>query len=253
MQHPDVAAPRGEAALRKLIAQYFGMISEVDDQLGRVWEALRRLEQWDDTVVIVTADHGEQLGDHGLIQKLGFLESSYHIIGVVRDPRHPATHGNVVDAFTENVDILPTICELIGTEIPAQCDGLPLTPFLRGQAPQWWRTEAHWEFDWRDIFIPHGPHQWPWDRRLEQQHLSVLRNNEAAYVQFADGSWCCFDLASDPTWRTELADPTAALRLAQAMLVWRSSHADRTLTGMLLADGGVGRWPAMPDSWNASK
>ncbi|MBI3784131.1 MAG: sulfatase-like hydrolase/transferase [Deltaproteobacteria bacterium] len=251
MQHPDAAAPASERAMRRLIAQYFGMVSEVDDQLGRVWEALRRLNQWDDTMVVVTADHGEQLGDHGLIQKLGFLESSYHVVGIIRDPRHPVAHGHVVDAFTENVDILPTICEAMGVDVPAQCDGLPLTPFLRGETPPWWRGAAHWEFDWRDLFIPYGSFPWPWDRSLEQHHLSVLRNHEAAYVQFGDGSWCCFDLAADPTWRTEHIDPATALRLAQAMLVWRSSHADRTLTGMLLADGGIGRWPSMPDGWHS--
>jgi arylsulfatase A-like enzyme len=247
--HPQAAAPRDERAQRRLIAQYYGMISEVDDQLGRLWAALRRLGQWDDTLLIVTSDHGEQLGDHGLIQKLGFLESSYHILGIVRDPRHPAAHGTHIDDFTENVDILPTICEAIGVEVPAQCDGLPLTPFLKGETPPWWRTAAHWEYDWRSAFVPHGPHHWPWDRRLEQQHLTVLRNAEAAYVQFGDGGWWAFDLAADPTWRTPLVDPQSVLPLAQAMLVWRSSHAERTLTGMLLTEGGIGRWPAMPETW----
>ncbi len=63
-----------------------------------------------DTIVVVTADHGEQLGDQGLIQKAGFFESSYRIPGIVRDPRRPATAGTVVEEFTENVDVFPTIC-----------------------------------------------------------------------------------------------------------------------------------------------
>jgi len=246
LQVPDAAAPTDEAGLRHMRAQYYGMISEVDSQLARVWQALRDHRMWDDTLIIVTADHGEQLGDHGLQQKLGWFEQSYHTICVVRHPGHPEAHVTAVAAFTENVDLFPTVCDAIGAPVPVQCDGLPLTPFLAGEDPPWWRTAAHYEYDWRDAFIDGGPHEWPWDRRLERQHVVTLRTTEAAYVQFADGSSRCYDLAADPTWRTEVTDPAVVLRLAQEMLVWRSRHADRTLTDMLVRDGGVGRFPTAP-------
>ncbi len=251
MVHRETAAPRGEAAIRQLRAQYFGMASEVDHQLGRVWQALERLGQWNDTWILVTSDHGEQLGDHGLIQKGGFFEGSYHILGIVRDPRQRAAHGSTVEQFTENVDVFPTLCDALGIDTPVQCDGLPLTPFLRGESPPWWRDAAHWEFDWRFTMLPHGPHAWPWDRRLEQQHLAVLRSERAAYVHFGDGSALCFDLAADPSWRTEVTRDATVLDHAQAMLTWRSQHSDRTLTGMLVERGGVGRWPPMPAPWNS--
>ena len=246
LQVPQVAAPADEAAMRHLRAQYYGMISEVDSQLARVWQTLRELDMWDDTLIVVTADHGDQLGDHGLCDKLGWFEQSYHIVGVIRHPGHPDVHGSVVEAITENIDLFPTICEAIGAPVPVQCDGLPLTPFLAGDAPPWWRRAAHWEYDWRDVFIDGGPHDWPWDRRLERQHVVTLRTADAAYVQFADGSWRCYDLAADPTWRTEITDPAIVLGLAQEMLTWRSQHTDRTLTDMLVRDGGVGRFPAEP-------
>ncbi len=236
-------APGDPAEMARVQAQYFGMISEVDHQLGRVWAALEAAGQWEETFIVVTADHGEQLGDHGLIQKAGYFEQSYHVLGIVRDPRQPQAHGSVVERFTENVDILPTLCEAMGTPVPAQCDGLPLTPFLAGDEPPWWREAAHWEFDWRVGNIPQGDHPWPWDRRLERQSLAVRRTTDAAYVQLADGDWLCFDLAADPSWRTTLTDPARVLAQAQAMLAWRAQHADRTLTGLLIEDGGVGRWP----------
>jgi arylsulfatase A-like enzyme len=243
LQIPAAAAPAEERSMRQLIAQYYGMVSEVDDQIGRVWSALERIGQWDDTFVVVTADHGEQLGDHGHVQKLGFFESSYHVAGIVRDPRLPKAHGTTVHHFTENVDILPTLCEAIGIEVPAQCDGVPLTPFLRAEDPPWWRDAAHWEYDWRNVFISDEPPAWPWDQRLERQHLAVRRDDRSAYVQFGDSSWICFDLAADPTWRTTIDDPAIVLPLAQAMLTWRSTHTDRTMTGMLLERGGIGRVP----------
>jgi hypothetical protein len=77
----------------------------------------------------------------------------------------------------------------------------------------------------------------------------VLRSDRAAYVHFGDGSSLCFDLAADPTWRTEVTDPAVILESAQAMLSWRSQHSERTLTGMLVEDGGIGRWPVMPAAW----
>jgi arylsulfatase A-like enzyme len=236
-------APEDPAELRSLRAQYYGMISDVDEQLGRLWEGLAELGVWDNTFVAVTSDHGEQLGDQGTLGKGGFFEPSYHVLGMVRDPRHPEAHGRAVDAFTENVDIFPTLCEAMGISVPAQCDGMPLTPFLVGDEPPWWRDAAHWEYDWRWEHILFGPHEWPWDRRLERQNLAVLRSDSVGYVQFGNGEWRCFDLASDPTWRTEIDDPAIVLRSAQSMLAWRASHADRQLTDMLLIDGGVGRVP----------
>jgi arylsulfatase A-like enzyme len=248
LRHPETRAPADPAALRRLRAQYFGMIGEVDDCLGRLWDALVAAGAWDGTLIVVTADHGEQLGDHGYIQKGGFFEQSHHVVGIVRDPSAPQGHGTVVERFTENVDVLPTICEAIGADVPLQCDGVPLTPLLRGEEPPWWRDAASWEYDWRFAFIGDQPAAWPWDQRLERQHLTVRRNDELAYVQFGDGSWRCFDLAADPTWRTETVTAERVLPMAQAMLTWRSRHAERTLTDMLLERGGIGRWmtPNLP-------
>jgi len=252
LRAPAMTAPAEAGAMARLSAQYFGMISEVDFQLGRLWTALEARGDWDDTLIVVTADHGEQLGDHGLLGKGGFFESSYHILGLIRDPRPGTVRGVVVNRFSENIDIFPTICEAMGLEIPAQCDGLPLTPFLRGESPPWWRDAAHWEWDWRSSYLRDGPHPWPWDRLLERQSLVVRRGWDAAYVHFADGTGLPFNLAADPSWRTHLTDPARMLSEAQALLTWRARHADRTLTGMLVENGGIGRWPPMPPDWDGA-
>lgn len=245
----QATAPADPARMARIRAQYFGNISHVDHELGRIWLALQASGAWDDTLIVVTADHAEMLGDQGFVQKLGYWEQSYWIPGIVRDPRSPDGHGTVVSVFTENVDVFPTICAAIGVDVPAQCDGVPLTPLLRGEpAPDGWRTAAHWEFDWRGYLVQLAPEAWregwPHDRTLERQNLAVLRDSRHAYVQFGDGGWLCFDLAADPTWRTTTEDAAVVLPLAQAMLQWRQEHADRTLTGMLCESGGLGRVPA---------
>ena len=200
MMIPYAAAPDDPVELAHMRAQYFGMVSHVDHQLGRLWGALRGLGVWDDTVVIVTADHGEMLGDHGLREKVGYWEQSYAIPCIVRDPSHPATHGTVVEHFTENVDVMPTICDTIGVPVPAQCDGYPLTPFLTGERPPWWRAAAHWEFDWRGYLIRavahrvavgpharapaprHAPHREPCLRPVRQRRLAVLRPRRRSHM-----------------------------------------------------------------------
>jgi arylsulfatase A-like enzyme len=241
---PVCAAPADPGEMAHLRSQYFGMVSEVDDQFGRLLDHLEATEQDRDTLVIVTADHGEQLGDHGLIQKLGFYESSYAIPCIVRAPGRSGAAGQVVDAFTEAVDILPTVAELLGQEAPLQCDGASLVPFLDGSPPSRWRSATHWEYDWRDMAMGEHRTSGGADPRLERANLAVERTSTHAYVQFADGSWLCFDLAADPGWRTTTEDPAVVLPLAQSMLIWRSTHLGGNCTQLLLGPERRGLWPA---------
>ena len=92
-----------------------------------------------------------------------------------------------------------------------------------------------------------GPHRrgGAVDRSLERYNLAVERNDSHAYVQFADGSWLCFDLAADPYWHTTTTDPSVVLPLAQSMLTWRSTHLGGPYTQLLLGSQRRGRWPEL--------
>ena len=239
----ETRAPTEPEKLARMRAQYFGMVSEVDAQLGRIFDALEASGQWDNTFIIVTADHAELLGDHGLKEKVGYWETSQHVVSIVRDPRYEHVHGTVIENFTENIDVFPTLCDVLDQPVPTQCDGLPLTMFLQGEEPPRWRDSAHWEYDWRSTLIPVYEHGSPWKRHLETMNLAVRRSDSHAYVQFADGDWLCFDLAADPTWRTQTTDPVVVAREAQAMLQWRMQNNNKTLTNFLVENGGVGRLP----------
>ena len=189
--------------MRHLKAQYYGMISEVDSHLARVTDAIVERGEWDDTLVVVTADHGEQLGDHGLLEKLGFFPQSYHIIGIWRDPRERGPIS--ISRFTENVDLLPTLADALGVEQPVQCDGESLAaPLLRGEATPW-REWAHYEWDSRYMLLGPGGTA-PSRGTLATRNLAVSVSDDLSFVQFGDGSTRCFDLALDPTWRTECTD-----------------------------------------------
>jgi arylsulfatase A-like enzyme len=236
------AAPANVDDMRFIRAQYYGMISEIDFQLGRVVDAIESRGEWQDTLVVITSDHGEQLGDHGLIQKLGYFPESYHVLGLWRDPRSNLA-GRSVSAFTENVDLLPTLCDALSLDEPAQSDGRSLSALMAG-GPVAWRTAAHYEWDYRGDWIKQQGSGWSGDQRLSDQNLAVSVGDEVSYVQFGDGSFRCFDLKADPTWRTECRDTARILEAAQEQLVWRQDHVRSDMTDMLLGPQRKGRWPS---------
>ena len=117
-----MAAAMDEATVRQLRATYLGMMTEVDDCLGRVFAYLDETGQWDDTLIVFTSDHGEQLGDHHLLGKIGYFDESFRIPLVIKQPGNPRA-GQVEAAFTESVDVMPTVLEWLGGEAPRACDG----------------------------------------------------------------------------------------------------------------------------------
>src|SRR5690606_7152228 len=130
-----------EREIRQLRATYYGMISQVDDQIGRLMAHLKATGAERHTLVGLTSAHGEMLGDHWMWGKDGYFDESFHIPLIIRDPRPEAdrSRGRVVEAFTEAVDVMPTILEWLGLEPPPQCDGRSLLPFLEGGTPERWR------------------------------------------------------------------------------------------------------------------
>jgi|EP01047_Picozoa_sp_COSAG01_P012962 arylsulfatase A-like enzyme len=115
-------APEADDDLQLLRSQYFALCEETDSQLGRLFDELRADGSYDNTVIVMTSDHGEQLGDHWLLNKDGFFDQSYHVPLIIRCPSvvssdttttHTARRGAVISAFTEHVDIMPTILECL--------------------------------------------------------------------------------------------------------------------------------------------
>ena len=106
-------------------------MSEVDHHVGRIIDYLKGSGHYDHTLIIFTSDHAGHLGDHHLQGKSGYFDEAFHIPLIIRDPYAAAkgARGGAIDAFTENVDIMPTILDWIGREVPAQCDGATLMPF----------------------------------------------------------------------------------------------------------------------------
>jgi arylsulfatase A-like enzyme len=241
--HPAVLQDIDERELRQLRATYYGMITQVDDQIGRLLAHLEATGEDRHTLVIFTCDHGEMLGDHFMWGKEGYFDQAYHIPLIIRDPRRAADAGRAtqVAAFTEAVDLMPTILEWLGLEIPAQCDGQSLLGFLEGETPPGWRQEAHWEYDFRDPV--RGRVEAALGLADEQCAMAVMRGERYKYVHFTALPPLLFDLVADPGELVDRAEDPAYrdIRVASAdkMLSWRMNHADRRLASRFITDHGV--------------
>ncbi len=262
--HPYLAyaLPRGEKAsfihgatgavadwstddLSAIRAIYYGMIAEVDAQLGRIWQALKDTGAWENTVIIFTSDHAEMAGDHWTLGKGGFFDGSYHIPLVVRDPR-AATSGNTVNQFTSAADIFPTLCEKLDVEPKNNLDGQSLLAFTAGNLPANWRDAAFWEFDFRDISGQEVERHF--GLRSNECNLAVVRDAHFKYVHFAALPPLLFDLVNDPMELKNIAsDPVYArtrLSYAEKLLSLRARHLDQTLAYTeLTANGPVHHRP----------
>lgn len=241
-----LASSMSVAEVRQMRATYYGLISECDAEIGRVLQFLRDSGQWDDTLIILTSDHGEQLGDHYILGKVGYFDESFHIPLIVRDPdaSADATRGTVVDSFTESIDIMPTILNWLGLQTPRTVDGRSLLPFLReGAAPPDWRRHVYYEYDYRNVFMSASRPEEVLGVDLDEASLAVVEDEAGKYVHFTKLPSLYFDLAQDPGQFTSLAaDPSRAsevLRYAQAMLSWRLRFAERTLTGYQASPDGL--------------
>jgi arylsulfatase A-like enzyme len=227
--------------VRQMRATYFGMMTHIDDCLGEVFAYLDATGQWDNTLIVFTSDHGEQLGDHYLLGKIGYHDESFRIPLIIRDPDATSTRGKIEDAFTESVDILPTLVTWVGGKVPNAADGQSLLPLLRGDRPADWRGALHYEFDFREV--PNSSAEKSLGLTMDECSLCVLQDDAHKYVHFAALPPLLFDLRTDPhQFRNLAADPEYASVVrdyAQRMLSWRLRHADRTLTHYRATPSGL--------------
>ncbi len=146
-------------ALRDAAAVYYGMITNLDHQLGRLFGMLQQLGIWEDTLVIYSSDHGEMLGDHGDAAKSSFYRSSSDIPMILRPPkRWNAPVGQVNEALTGLTDILPTLARAAGAELPEDLTGLDLGPSARGEEAAG-REAFFGAIDGRYL-VDDGTHRW---------------------------------------------------------------------------------------------
>lgn len=140
----DVSDPE---IVRTLTAAYYAKMKLVDDNIGRLLEALAKSGSAEDTLVLFTADHGNMLGDHNKWFKGVMYEGSARIPLIVKAPAsspHAASfnRGRTVQEIVENIDVMPTVLEMIGQPLPSDpgFQGKSVVRLVAGEDPSWKNT-----------------------------------------------------------------------------------------------------------------
>jgi len=129
------------------IRRYWGYCSYIDQQIGRILSALHDTDQWDNTIILFTSDHGDMVGAHGMIYKLGYCgyDELYRVPTILYIPGKTKPRSRT-DALVSNIDFLPTLLEASGISIPLDIDGKSLLPLVKGE------TEQHREMVFADCY-----------------------------------------------------------------------------------------------------
>ncbi len=229
---------------RTLRSMYLGLISEVDHHVGRLIDFLKSTDQYDSTLIVITADHGEMLGDHGLWGKQTIYDKAIHIPLIIRDPKNSAAQGSQVTALTESVDVMPSILQWSGMEsLPNELDGCSLLPFLQGISPKQWREHIFYELEFGEPASP-TLFQTRLNIELHKANVALLREDKYKLVHF-NGTLepLLFDLEADPDETKNLADDpkhsAVLVKMLQKMLNHRMDHADRSISDMQVSAQGT--------------
>jgi arylsulfatase A-like enzyme len=206
---PEYAMDRRQ--LEWLYRSYYGTVSHVDREVGLVLNTLNELGLWENTILVFTSDHGDQLLEHGLLGKNVFFEASIHVPLMIRCPgrMQPGQY----DALVEAIDVLPTLFELVGLPEPDNCQGRSLVALCSGSD----RTGPERDAVFSENIIPEVITSGGMDFTFEKgkgvkgilhPDAKMVRTRRWKYNYYPTGYEELYDLENDPGERYNLAaDP----------------------------------------------
>jgi arylsulfatase len=179
--HGDLGVRQAKESRRA----YYGSVTFIDEQIGRILAALKKRGLYDNTLILFFADHGDMLGDHHLWRKTYAYESSAKIPMILRWPGSMGAarqRGGKLPQPTELRDVLPTFLDAAGVAIPSGLDGRSLLDLVRGQTGNWRPF----------IDLEHS-------MCYSNDHWTALTDGRHKYIYYAyDGREQLFDLEKDP-------------------------------------------------------
>lgn len=187
--------PRTDEIIRKHLRDYYAVITYLDEQIGRIIQTLKEIGEYDNTIIIFSSDQGIAIGSHGLMGKQNLYEHSMGVPLIFCGPG--ISKGKSSDAFAYLFDVYPTVCDLVGTNVPAGLEGKSLAPIIQGQTPAVRDT----------IFLAYKDLQ----RAVRRGRWKLLCYPQVNKTQL-------FDLQQDPHETKNLADdPSQAKRIKELM------------------------------------
>ncbi len=238
-------AQKGDTATaedqKKFIAMYYSMISFVDRQIGRVLDALKESGKQKDTLIVFTTDHGEFLFDHAMCKKdLVMCDSLLHVPLLISMPG-VINEGQKASSMAEEVDVMPTILDLLDIEVPFGAQGKSLVPYIQG------KTEKHKDAVYAEICPPwlNNPFKdfqavsdyWLKEVRASNVSFNIpgdytksVRTMDYRYVWYNTGEEELYDSKNDPSERCNLANDEkyaeVKLKLKLQLFEWHILNED---------------------------
>ena len=206
---PEFEMDRGQ--LQWLYRSYYGTVSHVDREIGLILDALKELGVHDNTIVVFTADHGDQLMEHGLTGKNVFFESSIRVPLMIRFPG-PVRPGRY-DALVESIDVLPTLLELAALPEPENCQGRSLVSTISDSGRPSPERDAVFSENVIPEVITGGDLDFHFAKGegvkgVRHPDARMVRTRRWKYIYYGSGVAELYDLRDDPRERHDLAsDP----------------------------------------------
>ncbi|MFM9970998.1 MAG: alkaline phosphatase family protein [Burkholderiales bacterium] len=226
MKHQDSQSFAREEVRKAVIPTYMGLVKQIDDHLGRLFRHMEASGRMSDTLIVLTADHGDFLGDHWLGEKEMFYEQSARVPMIVVDPDDAAPRGVVSDDLVESIDLVPTFIEALGFDAPMHIlEGRSLLPRVRHGKPVG-REAAFSELDYatyvaRDIL----------GRGVNDCRAVMVRTPRWKYVHFDGYGPQLFDLENDPQELRDLgsdaAHATVRAEMKERIFQWMRQRKNR--------------------------
>jgi arylsulfatase A-like enzyme len=208
--------PRTGEIVRRHLADYYGMISHMDQQIGRVLDSLRQSGQREKTIVVYVADHGLAVGQHGLFGKQNLYDHSIRVPLIIQGPGMPA--GVAVEELTYSYDLYPTLCTLAGIPVPSHVEGESLLPAAAG-------TDGRQQVCtvYKDLM-----------RSIRTGNWKLIRYYRSASQDRGEDRLQLFNLADDPWERNDrAAEPAQQARiqeLSARLMQWMEQVNDPLLS-----------------------
>ena len=230
-----------------VIPAYMGLIKQCDDQMGRLFDWMEQTGRMEDTMIVLTSDHGDFLGDHWLGEKAFFHDTSTRVPLIIYDPsaEADATRGTTCDALVESIDLAPTFVDVAGAEPAGHIlEGESLMPILHGERSETLRDYVICEYDYSGAPV------------AAQLNASV---RDAVMFMIADKRWkmvhceggyrpILFDLENDPQELVDLGDSAEHAEVIAALydklFAWTRRPSQRTTRSeaqLLAMRGNSGR------------
>ncbi len=184
--------------VREAMAANYGTIEFIDDGVGKIMAAIEAAGQTDNTIVVFTADHGDMMGEHGLMLK-GFMpfRGTQQVPMLIVDPRPESVTGapGRTSSLSSSIDLAPTLMDICDVPVHDGIQGKSLGPVLSDPGASV-RDHVLIEDDLRQFFASRA--------HLPHRIRTVVTDNDLKYTRFSSGESMLFDLASDPLEMDEI-------------------------------------------------